>query len=528
MGSAVFKTVEGATSSLAGSIPVRLRDEKTREGPSLAGDPAFDVVVVGAGAAGCVVAARLAQRASRSVALIEAGPDLRTDIPEGLRDGWHMVPDFDWGYASEPDEHAAVETLRRGKLVGGTSWVTRFAVRGSPADFDAWATLGNPGWSFEDVLPAFIALETDLDFGDRPWHGNAGPIPIGRYLDLEPTEIVAATLAAMEACGFPARRGPQPTRRRRRRADADELTRRRPGDHRRRLSPPVGAPSNLTILPDVHVAEVVLEDVRATGVRLSDGSIVRAGWVVLSAGTYGSPPILLRSGIGPPEHLRSMGLPVRIELPGVGENLADHPGVDLDLGQVGSTTDASLLHAIATFHSDTASADDPPDLMAWTSDPSGDPPAYEIDVVLLKPRSRGSVRLRSPDPMEPPRIDLPGVREPTDVDRLLEGYRRVEEVANDPGVRRLTGDRPSSIGDDVVGGAWIRANSYSIPHVVGTCAMGPSPDDGAVVDAAGRVHGAERLSVVDASIMPEAPSGFPHLVTIMIAERLSERIAASL
>ncbi len=325
VGSAVFKTVEGATSSLAGSIPVRLRDEKTREGPSLAGDPAFDVVVVGAGAAGCVVAARLAERASRSVALIEAGPDLRTDIPEGLRDGWHMVPDFDWGYASEPDERAAVETLRRGKLVGGTSWVTRFAVRGSPADFDAWATLGNPGWSFEDVLPAFIALETDLDFDDRPWHGNAGPIPIGRYLDLEPTEIVAATLAAMEAVRVPARRGPQPTRRRRRRADADELTRRHPGHHRRRLPPPVGAPSNLTILPDVHVAEVVLEDVRATGVRLSDGSIVRAGWVVLSSGTYGSPPILLRSGIGPPDHLRSMGLPVRIELPGVGENLADHP-----------------------------------------------------------------------------------------------------------------------------------------------------------------------------------------------------------
>ncbi len=104
----------------------------------------------------------------------------------------------------------------------------------------------------------------------------------------------------------------------------------------------------------------------------------------------------------------------------------------------------------------------------------------------------------------------------------------MEEVANDPRVRRLAGDRPPSIGDDVGGGAWIRANSYSIPHVVGTCSMGPSPHDGAVVDAAGRVHGAERLSVVDASIMPEAPSGFPHLVTIMIAERLSERIAASL
>ncbi len=291
--------------------------------------------------------------------------------------------------------------------------------------------------------------------------------------------------------------------------------------------PPVGPPSNLTIMPDVYVAEVVLEDVRATGVRLSDGSIVRAGWVVLSSGTYGSPPILLRSGIGPPGHLRSMSLPVRIELPGVGENLADHPGVDLELGDVGGTTDAPPLHAIATFHSDAASSDDPPDLMLWTSDPTGDPRSFEIDVVLLKPRSRGSVRLRSPDPNDPPRIVLPGLRDPMDVARLLEGYRRAEEVAHDPRVRRLTGDPPPPIRDGG-GGAWIRANSYSIPHVVGTCSMGPSPHDGAVVDAAGRVHGAERLSVVDASIMPEAPSGFPHLVTIMLAERLSERIAASL
>jgi choline dehydrogenase len=340
-------------------------------------------------------------------------------------------------------------------------------------------------------------------------------------------EIAAATLEAMEACGFPhvedhnqpgavgAGRIPMSSR------DGIRVT------SAGAYLPPVGAPSNLTILPDAHVAEVVLEDVRATGVRLSDGSLVRAGWVVLSSGTYGSPPILLRSGIGPPDHLRSMGLPVRIELPGVGEKLADHPAVDLEFGEVGGTTDAPL-HAIATFHSAVASADDPPDLMLWTSDPSGDPPTYEIDVVLLKPRSRGSVRLRSPDPTDPPRIVLPGVRDPMDVTRLLEGYRRVEEVANDPRVRRLTGDLPPSIGNDGGAGAWIRANSYSIPHVVGTCSMGPSPHDGAVVDAAGQVHGAERLSVVDASIMPEAPSGFPHLVTIMIAERLSERIASAL
>jgi choline dehydrogenase len=162
----------------------------------------------------------------------------------------------------------------------------------------------------------------------------------------------------------------------------------------------------------------------------------------------------------------------------------------------------------------------------WVSDPVGDPPAYSIEVVLLKPLSRGTVRLRSADPADPPRIDLPGLQEASDLERLAEGHARAREVASRPEVRRLCGDLPAEIRDAEELRGWIRANRYSIPHVVGTCSMGPSPENGAVVDASGRVHGTERLSVIDASIMPDAPSGFPHVSTIMIAERLSEQIAS--
>ncbi len=489
----------------------------------------FDVVIVGGGAAGCVVAARLSESGSRSVLLLEAGPDLRANLPDGFRDGWGMSREFDWGYASEPDARGVVENLRRGKLLGGTARVTRFAVRGAPGDYDGWAALGNVGWGFEDVLPYFTRLEADADFGDQPWHGDRGPMPVSRYLDIEFTEIGAAALTALEAVGFPlvedhnrpgavgAGRMPMSSRDGIRVTTADAYL------------PVGGTPRNLTIRPDTQVAEVVFESTRASGVQLVDGALIEAGWVVLSAGTYGSAPILMRSGIGPAEHLRSVGIPVRVDLPGVGANLADHGGTDIDCGYRGPARTTPNLHMIATFHSAAASSDEAPDLMLWLRDPIGDPPVFQIDTVLLRPRSRGTVRLRSADPSEPPRIDLPNLRDPFDVELLAEGYIRACEVASRPEIRRLCADPPSPLAR---GAAelrdLIRANGYSFPHVVGTCSMGPRPDDGAVVDTSGRVHGTERLSVVDASITPNGPSAFTHFPTVMIAERLSERIASLL
>jgi choline dehydrogenase len=494
----------------------------------VAGTEEYHVIVVGGGAAGCVVAARLAETGSRSVLLLEAGPDLRASVPDALRDGWRLTPEFDWDYASEPDPRGEVEDLRRGKLLGGTSWVTRFALRGSAADYDEWEALGNGGWGFEDVLPYFRRLEADDDFGDRPWHGDAGPMPISRYLNLDLTEIGAAGLQAFEAVGFPlvedhnqpgavgAGRMPLSSRAGTRVTTADAYL------------PVDGTPPNLSIRADAQVAEVVFEETRARGVRLVDGTVIEGDWVVLSAGTYGSPPILMRSGVGPAEHLHSLGLPVRLDLAGVGANLADHAGVDIDCGYRGPARTAPIFHLLATFHSSGSSSDDAPDLMLWLSDPRGAPPIFELDIGLLRPRSRGSVRLRSPDPTDPPRIELPGLRDPVDVERLAEAYVRGLEVAQRPEIRRLCADAPApEARDGIELRDWIRAASYSFPHVVGTCAMGPRPENGAVVDRSGRVHGTERLSVVDASVIPNAPSGFTHLPTIMLAERLSEEIAAA-
>jgi choline dehydrogenase len=293
--------------------------------------------------------------------------------------------------------------------------------------------------------------------------------------------------------------------------------------------PPDSRPANLAIRAGSPVGSLLVEGGKATAVRLVDGTEIRAGWIVLAAGAYGSPTILMRSGIGPAEHLGGLGIEVRIDLPGVGSNLADHPAVDLDSGWRGPAASGPILQSIATFRSSHAPTGGAPDLMIWVADPSGDEPRFYLDPVLLKPDSRGSVRLRSADPAAPPRITLPGIREAADVERLVEGYRRALELANRPEVRHLLQEAPPSepkTTDEAR--RRVFENAYSIPHVVGTCAMGGSPENGAVVDSVGRVHGVERLSVIDASIIPDAPAGFPHLVTIMLAEHLSDRLATLL
>jgi choline dehydrogenase len=482
----------------------------------------FDLVVVGGGAAGCVIAARVAESGSHSVLLLEAGPDRRADMPPELCNGWTIEREpFDWGYESEP--HAgSPQPVRRKKLLGGTSWLTRFTPRGAPADYDGWEALGNPGWSFDDVLPYFMRLEEDTDFGHEPWHGDRGPVPSTRYLDLDHTEVAAAALDALAATGFPAvedhnrpgavgaGRMPMNTRDGVRVTTADAYL------------PSGRTPPSLTIRGDSQVGSVIFKGERAVGVRLLDGTMIEAGWVVLCAGTYGSPPILMRSGVGPAVHLREVGIPVKADLPGVGANLADHPEVVVDCGYTGASRKAPVLHSIATFYSAGRSTRETPDLMLWLADPEEDA-SFAIEVVLLRPRSRGTVKLRSADPTDPPIIELPNLSDASDAERLAEGYLRALETANRPEMRRLcTGPAPVEPQDL---GELIRTEQYSIPHVVGTCAMGPRPEDGAVVDASGRVYGTEHLSVVDASIMPDVPSGFTHVPTIMIAERLSEELA---
>jgi choline dehydrogenase len=489
---------------------------------------AVEVLIVGGGAAGCVLARRLAD-GGRSVLLLEAGPGLGASVGPALLDGWRNPQGSewtnDWGYRSEPGPDGKPTTLRRGKLLGGTSWLTRFAVRGHPADFEAWAARGNPGWSFAEVLPTFRRLEADADFGRQPWHGAAGPMAIDRYATKRRSAIHDAAVEAFCDLGFPTVEdhnapgavgvGPMPMS---------------TGGGRRTTTLQAylqrdAPPATLRIEPDREVDKVLMNGGRALGVRLIDGTEIAVDSVILCAGTYGSPALLMRSGVGPAAHLREMGIDVVVDLQGVGEGLADHPGVGLDAGFSGDAPCEALRHTIATFRSRSQSADKAPDLMFWVHEPSEDDGRLYLDPILLKPDSRGSVRLRSADPLDPPRITLPGLRADRDLERLMEGYELGLVIANHPSIRALAEEPPPATPSGPVDlRARVVANAYSLPHVVGTCRMGPSPDAGDVVDATGRVHGVDGLWVIDASVIPDAPSGFPHLVTIMVAEQLAQRM----
>src|SRR5262245_23069452 len=253
---------------------------------------AVEVAIVGGGAAGCVLARRLAER-GRSVLLVEAGPDLGDRVGPALLDGWRNPQGADWttdwGLESEAGDGGAPTRLRRGRLVGGTSWLTRFALRGHPADFDAWAARGNPGWSFDEVLTAFRRLEADADFGAAPWHGDAGPMAINRYLARRRSAVHEAAVQALEDLGFPVVEdhnapgqvgvGPMPMST----DDGHRVTTLQA--YLRRDE----APASLEIRPDSPVDTVLIRGGRAHGIRLIDGSEVMAESVILSGGVYGSP-----------------------------------------------------------------------------------------------------------------------------------------------------------------------------------------------------------------------------------------------
>jgi choline dehydrogenase len=485
---------------------------------------AYDVVVVGAGAAGCVVGARLSQT-GRSVCVVEAGPDLRSHVPADFRDGWDFPRRHEWGFESLPDDRGESLPLRRGKLVGGTSWMTRFAVRGAAADFNRWAQNGCVGWNLDEVLPWFRRIETDQDFPDQPWHGDTGPIPVTRYLNVADGGFATAAIHACEAIGIAViddhnrpgavgvARMPMTARDGMRVTSADAYL-------------PIGATqATLTVLADTLVADVIVRNGSAAGVRLSDGRRIEAALVVVCAGVYGSPALLMRSGIGPADHLREMGLPITSDLAGVGSNLADHPQVWLDPGYSRAPDDRPPLHTLATFRSSRCGPDESPDLALWIADPSGDPVEAAIEVLLMTPSSRGALRLASADPTTAPLIRLPKLDAPGDYERLVEGLLRAKDMAEHPAIRHIC-DRPATdLSTPEAVRMWVRQERYSIPHTVGTCAMGDAPDNGSVVDAQARVYGIDRLAVVDASIIPLPPSGFPHIVTIMLAERLSAELA---
>ncbi|HEY7033962.1 MAG TPA: GMC family oxidoreductase N-terminal domain-containing protein [Thermomicrobiales bacterium] len=501
----------------------------------MVGSGQFDVVLVGAGPAGCVLARRLTEDAGRTVALVEAGPDYGVDPnawPAVFRDPTVVAPDLHgWGYlhAGRPADRPL--SLARARMVGGTSTINGCVwLRGSAADYDGWAARGNPGWGFADLLPFFRRAETDPIGG--PFHGGDGPVPVFRAAETELTRLDRALVEAARAIGFP------------RVADFNGDAAQRPGvgpapknvEDGVRMNgaftylAPVRSRPNLTLIPEALVDRVCVEDGRATGVRLAHGREVRGREVVLCAGAFGSPAILLRSGIGPAAELGRHGIGVVAERAGVGESLLDHP---LIVGLMECTIAPGYEPTAPTFapiilKARSGQATDEIDLHVYQGqswDAGRGAWSFWFSVSLQQAFSRGRVRLTSPDPEASLEIDHAHLADPHDREALCDGVELVNRLAATPplaGAVTPVPERTMRWRDRDELRALVGASPGTTFHPSGTCRMGPSDDPAAVVDQAGRVHGIGGLRVADASIFPTIPRANIHCTIVAAAEKIAE------
>jgi choline dehydrogenase len=500
--------------------------------------PYADVVVLGGGTAGSVVAGRLAARGDRSVLVLEAGPDYGPydagGWPEPLLDARVLPPpSHDWEYTSAA--HHGTENMRldRARVLGGCSSHNGCAaIWGSRVDYDGWTRLGNPGWGADDLLPFFRMA------AERLRVRNPGPEEI--------TPWQQAFLDAAPGIGVP------------RVADLNNL------DEDIGIAPspvniwhgvrwntafayldPVRDSPNLTIRGDVLADRLIVQGTRIRAVEVlgPDGPArVEARQVVLSGGAYGSPAILLRSGIGDPDELRALGIAPVHALPGVGRNLQDHPAVNLFF-----TGTPALLNAMQAFvdagswlpdeqtiakahSSHCRQAFDlhlyPTGSTYWSDDGSW---RFMLPVANMTPRSRGSLRLSSVEPAGPPLIDHAYLSDPEGLDLaiLLDGVDLARSLVAQQPLARLI-ERETTPGPDLMDRAELRAYilRYGVHyyHPVGTCKMGPAGDPEAVVDARGQVHGIEGLFVADASIMPVIPRANTNVPCVVIGEKIAARL----
>ncbi len=529
----------------------------------------FDILIVGAGSAGCVLAARLSEDPAIRVGLIEAGPPDKSVLihcPAGLA-LLAQTGGANWAFETvpQPGLNGRRGYQPRGKVLGGSSSVNAMIyARGHRADYDAWAAEGNPGWSFDEVLPWFKRAEHN-ERGADAFHGTGGPLNVAD-LRSDATWRDRFTQAGVQA-GYPHNPdfngaeqegfGPyQVTHRNGERFSAAKAY----------LTPNLSRP-NLQVLTGVQVLRVRFEGRRAVGVDVRMGGTERTlkarREVILSAGALQSPQLLMLSGVGPGAHLQALGLPVLHDLPGVGRHLHDHidvvqvvdaPGHH-DLFGLSLAGAARALRGIFEWrrHRTGLLTTNFGEGGAFMRSTPGEPVpdlqlhfvvgklvdhgrktvfghGYSCHVCVLRPKSRGSVTLASTDPLAAPLIDPAFLSDDDDTARLVRGFKLMRQILGQPALAQYGGREVAASAaaqTDAQIEAYVRQHADTIYHPVGTSRMGPSSQaaaGGSVVDAELRVHGLQGLRVVDASVMPQIVGGNTNAPTIMIAEKAADLI----